>query len=150
MSTTVPSPAPEEARTLLENQSTYDLKQSTLYSVKDLARALQGGKKADPDVTYPTRLAARLEVLFMALSLAMPLRQIEREGNRPTDPDWADFGSVLSSVSRDARYLKRLCNYGWVPDNVVEPLRIIREIRGKLDVIQRLAPEAQSSTPRAA
>lgn len=139
------SPTPEEARTLLESQSTHDLKQSTLYAVKDLAKASQGGKKADPDVAYPTRLAARLEVHFMALSLAMPVRQIEREGNRPVDPDWSDLGSVLSSVSRDARYLKRLCNYGWVPDNVVEPLRIVREIRAKLEVVQRLAPADQST-----
>jgi hypothetical protein len=144
------SPTPEEARTLLEDQSRYDLKQSTLYAVKDLARALEVGKKLDPNVTYQSRSARRLELQFMALSLALPLRQIEKDGTRPTDPDWTDLGSVLSSVSRDGRYLKRLCNNGWVPDNVVEPLRVVREIRAKLATIQRLAPEAQLSISLAA
>ncbi|WEK03280.1 MAG: hypothetical protein P0Y65_13895 [Candidatus Devosia phytovorans] len=143
-------PAPEEARALLESQSTYNLKQSALYAVRDLARALAGGKKADPHIPSTVRLVAHVELHFMALSLALPLRQAETAGNRPVEPDWADLRSVLSSASRDARYLKRLCNYGWVPDNVVEPLRILREIREKLEVIRRLTPEVKPTTNLAA
>lgn len=143
-------PTPEEVRALLESKSTYNLKQSTLYAVRDLARVLAGGRKADPHIPSTLRLVGHLELHLMALSLALPLRQVETAGNRPAEPDWADLGSVLSSVSRDARYLKRLCNYGWVPDNVVEPLRIVREIGEKLEVIQRLVPEAQPTTNLAA
>lgn len=142
---TIATLAPEDARALLEREGSYNLKQTTKYAVNDLARALQGGKKADPNVTYPIRLRARLEVQFMALSMALPFRQIAREGERPADPDWLDLASVLASASSDARYLKRLCAYGWVPDNVSEPLRVVREMRVKLEAIQRLAPKAQSA-----
>lgn len=133
----IASPTQEEARAILESQGSYNLKQSALYAVRDLARALAGGKKADPHIPSTLRLVHQLELHFMALSLAMPLRQVEVTANRPADPDWSDLGSVLSCVSRDARYLKRLCNYGWVPDNVVELLRIVREIREKLEVMGR-------------
>ncbi|MDR7028022.1 hypothetical protein [Rhizobium rosettiformans] len=111
-----------------------------------LFNALKGGKTAKPNVTAAVKLAEELEAHLMAIQRQCPAQQkpsVEPQ-HRAYRGEGDDLPSLLGSASRDARYLKQLTSGGWgMSRNVVEPLRVVRELRPKLATIQARWPELQ-------
>ncbi|MGR9169783.1 hypothetical protein [Rhizobium sp. KDH_Rht_773_N] len=111
-----------------------------------LFNALKGGKKAKPNVTAAVKLAEELEAHLIAIQRQCPAQQkpfVEPQ-HRASRGEDDDLPSLLGSASRDARYLKQLTSGGWgMSRNVVEPLRVVRELRPKLATIQARWPELQ-------
>ena len=106
-----------------------------------LARNLQGGRNADPNVAPAMRTAAllarHLEALVIVHGLSIPP---EPATSRPA-PAADDLPAMLSDAGRDARYVKSLLSGGGgmaTGGNVTTALRVVHTLAPKLEAIWSL------------
>lgn len=141
---TSPAEAVVGAIALPGNQ--YRVIQNTSRMAYRLSDLLRGGKKANPNVTPAAAVAEYLEAHFLAIQRGYPAQQKQHSEPqvRPDVPDSDDLSSHLSAASADARYIKKLCAGGMgMSPNMVEPLRVLRQLRAKLATISARWPELQ-------
>ncbi|KQO83562.1 hypothetical protein ASF29_01730 [Rhizobium sp. Leaf262] len=112
-----------------------------------LSEELRGGKRANPNVSRAVAVADQLNARLLEIQQLWPHLQ-NRKGQPTKRPDVlpnSDLPTIIGSASSDARYVQRL-NAGGIgmSVNVVEPLRVLAELRRKLDFIQDRWPELQT------
>jgi hypothetical protein len=142
----ITGPAETVVDTIALPGNQYRVIQNTSRMASRLSELLRGGKKANPNVTAAAPVAEYLEAHFLAIQLRHPAQQIPHSEPqiRPAVPDSDDLSIHLSAASADARYIKRLCAGGLgMSPNMVEPLRVLRQLRAKLATISNRWPELQ-------
>lgn len=142
------TPSNPAVAALVSQKNAYQIIQTASSMARRLSAELRGGRKADPDVTRADAIVVDLEIHFLAIQHNHPRMQNWR--GEPTErPDVLqsdDLPTIIGAASSDARYLKRLtAGGGGMSPNVVEPLRVLRELREKLDFIQSRWPGLQAS-----
>lgn len=121
--------------------------QNASYLARRLSDELRGGKRANPNVTRAVAVADHLNARLSDIQQLWP--HLQKQKGQPTDrPDVLqsdDLPTIIGAASSDARYVQRLTAGGMgMAVNVVEPLRVLGELRRKLDFIQDRWPELQT------
>lgn len=112
-----------------------------------LSGELRGGKNANPNVTRAIAVADDLQNHLLAIQRNAPNRQNRKDGpiERPDVLQSEDLPTIIGAASSDAKYIQRLTAGGMgMSPNVVEPLRVLGELRPKLAFIQDRWPELQT------
>ncbi len=121
--------------------------QNASYLARRLSDELRGGKRANPNVTRAVAVADHLNARLLDVQQLWP--HLQNQKGQPMDrPDVFqsdDLPTIIGAASSDARYVQRLTAGGMgMAVNVVEPLRVLGELRRKLDFIQDRWPELQT------
>lgn len=133
---------------LISRKNAYQIIQNASNMARRLSAELRGGRRADPSVTRAAAIAGDLEIHFLAIQHNHPLMQNQRSepAQRLNVLQSEDLPTIIGAASSDARYLKRLtAGGGGMATNVVEPLRVLRELREKLTFIRQRWPGLQTS-----
>lgn len=133
--------------TLLSARRQLQIIQNTSNLGRRLSGELRGGKNADPTVTRAIAVADDLQNHLLAIRRNAPNRQNRKDEpiERPDVLQSEDLPTIIGAASSDARYIQRLTAGGTgMSPNVVEPLRVLGELRRKLAFIQDRWPELQT------
>ena len=129
---------PEEALTIVGGDlDAFYFIRDTSHLGRQLARQLQGGQKADPNVGPAIRTAEELGRRLETLAVVRNLPPAPEPSEPRLMPSEGDLPAMLSDAGRDARYVRRLTEggMGMSMHHVPETLRIVRALRPKLDAI---------------
>jgi len=121
--------------------------QNASYLARRLSDELRGGKRADPNVSHAVAVADQLNARLLEIQQLWPHLQKPKgqSTERPNVLQSDDLPTTIGAASSDARYVQRLTAGGiGMSVNVVEPLRVLGELRRKLDFIQDRWPELQT------
>ncbi|WP_280171105.1 hypothetical protein [Agrobacterium pusense] len=141
------SSATPAATSFTTSRDRLQITQNASYLARRLSDELRGGKRANPNVTRAVAVADHLNARLLDVQQLWP--HLQNQKGQPTDrPDALpnnDLPTIIGSASSDARYVQRLTAGGiGMSVNVVEPLRVLGELRRKLDFIQDRWPELQT------
>lgn len=122
---------PEQSHDLatkIASENDYRILEIASDKARLLALFLRGGKKADPDVEQPLKLAKELAEWLRAVDDRYPQRQQPSDAPQKPDtvPNDADLPTMMGTIGREARYLKHLTRgrMGMTP-NVVDARRVL-------------------------
>lgn len=131
-----PSMTREEAADFYEaGHGSYYFEEATSRAGSNLASALRGGKKADPNVGPAIRFAEELERRLVTISVLRAMPPAPEPASPRPAPPIDDLPALLSSAGSDSRYVKRLLSGGAAMpiSYVTEALRVVRGLRSKLE-----------------